>query len=425
MTRNATSPKQITRVALQWARLGPYHLARLRAVHSYFSSKDIEVIAIETAGMDATYEWKQEFHADPYRREVVFPERVYEAIPSLEIHHQMTAILDRLQPDAVAITSYGTPDARACLMWCKKNRRIAILMYATKEDDAQRVWWKEAVKSTIVGLYDAALVGGTPQRRYLEKLGFPPDCIFQSCDTVDNAFFAEHCGKARNRPKDFFSLPGIRHFPYFLTSNRFIPRKNLKHLLEAYGTYRNEALHPWPLLLLGDGPEREHLEHFVSQRGIEGVYFCGFRQIEDLPAYYGLAGAFVHPAENDQWGLVVNEAMAASLPVLVSSGAGCALDLVDPGQNGYIFSPNDSAELTRLLIDMAKPDTDRIAMGKKSADIIRNWSPETFAYGLWQAIKAGVPRASRKSLQGLALLWIIQHSFRKVQSFDPLKAGPR
>ena len=79
----------------------------------------------------------------------------------------------------------------------------------------------------------------------------------------------------------------------------------------------------------------------------------GFKQYDELPIYYGLAGAFIHASTTEQWGLVVNEAMAAGLPVIVSERCGCAPDLVENGRNGFTFDPYDVDALTHLMLKMA------------------------------------------------------------------------
>ena len=406
------------RLCVHWPRLGPYHLARLTGAHEHALKRDAELVALETAGNDRTYEWKKESAQTDYTREVIFPNRIYEEIDAAEMHLGVTATLDRLQPDAVAITSYSTPDARAGLLWCKRHRRSAILMTATKEDDVERVGWRETVKSKLINLFDAALVAGTPQREYLEKLGFPKELIFQGCDSVDNDYFAREAAHVKSNPSHYRILPGLdSESPYFLASNRFVPRKNLNRFLEAYRVYRACTVDPWRLLMLGDGPERESLETQVKQQNIEGVEFCGFRQIEELPAYYALAGAFVHPSLVEQWGLVVNEAMAAGLPVLVSNRAGCAKDLVKHGRNGYTFDPTNIDELAHWLGVLSDPQTDRKRMGQASVEIIANWSPERFGSQMWAAVDAAQERAKRNVLTGRAGLWLIQKLSRRVNSF--------
>ena len=84
----------------------------------------------------------------------------------------------------------------------------------------------------------------------------------------------------------------------------------------------------------GEDPQRQTddckltADDSAAQGG--AVYFYGFRQIEENAIFYALAEAFVLPSLKEEWGLVVNEAMAAGLPVIVSRTAGCAEDLV-PG----------------------------------------------------------------------------------------------
>lgn len=413
------------RICVQWPRFGPYHLARLRATHRLFQERGVEAIGLETAGDDATYAWDVEQDEEPFRRVQVFPNRVFETIPAAEMRDGVTATLDRLAPDVVAIVSYSFPDARAALGWCRRHGRTAVLMASTREEDAARVGWREWVKARIVGEYDAALVAGTPQRRYLTKLGFPSDKIFQPCTAVDNAFFREGAARARRQPTAYGHLPGLdSDVPFFLTSNRFIPRKNLDRLLLAYERYRERAPAPWRLLLLGDGPERPHLEATIRDRQIEGVVLCGFRQIDELPVYYGLAGAFVHPCLMDQWGLVVNEAMAAGLPVAVSTAAGCTGDLVNDGENGYAFDPLDGDALTRVLLDLASPAADRDRMGARSQEIVAGWAPERFAEGLWAAAEAGQTTAER-GLSPIAhtLLWALRQAGSGPKSFHSVDAA--
>ena len=122
----------------------------------------------------------------------------------------------------------------------------------------------------------------------------------------------------------------------------------------------------------------------------------GFKQYGELPLYYANAGAFVHASTTEQWGLVVNEAMASGLPVLVSERCGCAPDLVETGRNGYTFDPHDVDALARLMLDMASDACDRAAMGRASREIVARWSPATFAEGFGgpsvAALDAPLPR---------------------------------
>lgn len=409
------------RICIQWPRLGPYHLARLRATHAHFAARGIEVVALETAREDRTYAWQKETDDEPFRRLCVFEDAALDTLPPREVYREVTRTLDELQPDAVAINSYSMPDARACLSWCLRHERRAVVMTDSHFADAPRSPWREMLKEKIVGAFDAALVAGEPHRTYVEMLGIPREAIFTGYDVVDNAFFRSGADRARadiDAALDELALEATP--PFFLASNRFIERKNLSMLLAAYDAYRSGSDAPWPLVLLGDGPLRERLER--EAEAIGGVYFPGFRQIEELPLFYGLAGAFVHPAANDQWGLVVNEAMAAGLPVLVSTGAGSAHDLVHEGENGYRFEADDPAQLAQLLAEITS-SADREMMGRRSAEIIADWTPDRFARQLYAAAEAAGTRVERrKSPLAPLLLWVLRHAARRTDSFHTVEA---
>jgi glycosyltransferase involved in cell wall biosynthesis len=132
----------------------------------------------------------------------------------------------------------------------------------------------------------------------------------------------------------------------------------------------------WSLVLLGDGPLRPTLNLHAH------VQMPGFKQYPDLPAYYALAGAFIHASTTEQWGLVVNEAMASGLPVLVSNRCGCAPDLVKDGMNGFTFDPYNVEQLAQLMLKISAFNFPLSDFGVASQRIIANWGPERFASGL-------------------------------------------
>lgn len=371
----------IRRLAVLWSRLGPYHTARLRALRAFLAERDVELTAIETASEDQTYEWE----AQAGDRMTLFPGRVFESIPGPEIEAAVRVALDRIAPDAVAVPSYSTPDARAVLAWCRRRRRVAVMLFDSRREDTDRAGWREQIKRAIVRQYDAALVAGTPQRAYAAALGIPPTHIFQPVDVVDNDRFARLADHARqSRPA------GDQR--RFLAVSRLTPVKGLDVLLDGYARYRTSAAAPWALEIVGDGPEREALK---AQAG-PGVTFHGFAQGDALGSAYGRADALVLPSHKDTWGLVVNEAMAAGLPVVVSQGAGCAADLVDEGRNGFAVPSGNAAALADRMGRVAALSTaERIAFEDRSRQIVAAYDLDAFCEGLWEATLAGQARADR------------------------------
>ena len=209
---------------------------------------------------------------------------------------------------------------------------------------------REAAKRRVVRLFSSGVVAGDLHKEYACALGLPAATVFAGYDVVDNKHFdrgARAARRAAARWRGRLGLPAR----FFLASSRFIARKNLLRLLDAYARYRRRAgAGAWGLVLLGDGELRADLERRIARADLAGqVILPGFRQYDELPAYYGLAGAFVHAATSEQWGLVVNEAMASGLPVLVSERCGCAPDLVSEGVNGFTFDPCDVDQLAGLM----------------------------------------------------------------------------
>jgi len=223
---------------------------------------------------------------------------------------------------------------------------------------------------------------------------------------VDNLFFSDEARKIGASSSEL----GKKIKPYFLASARFIEKKNLPRLLRAYSRYLKQArpstldprpstaVNPWNLVLLGDGAQRSELEKLRSELGLaDCVEMPGFKQYEELPSYYAHAGAFIHASTTEQWGLVVNEAMASSLPVLVSNRCGCAADLVREGENGWTFDPTNEEQIADLMLRIASDETRRKSMGLKSREIIAEWGPDRFASGVKSAVEAALAAPRKKA----------------------------
>ena len=152
-------------------------------------------------------------------------------------------------------------------------------------------------------------------------------------------------------------------------------------------------------MLLGDGPLGADLCRLISDLKLHGhVHLPGFVQYRDLPAYYALADVFVHASTTEQWGLVVNEAMAAGLPVIVSNRCGCVPDLVAESKNGFTFDPGSVESLAKLMLDLCRLSKRRLEdMGGESRRIIQGFTPSHFAKGARRAIDAAKAVPIRRS----------------------------
>lgn len=375
------------RVVVMFDHFGPYHRARLQAACRRGEEEGFEVRGLQTCGDSWEYSWRSPAGPPESRIITVFPRKNQPRPLFPAIGYRVVRVLNALRPTAVAICGYRDAAALAALAWARTRGKIAILMSESSHGDKPRRRLGEWGKRLLVRHFDAALVGGRQQQAYAAGLGIPEERIFPGYDVVDNPYFAAGALAARRREKEYRQDLGLPA-PFFLTVCRFLPKKNLGLLLEAYRRYRGLAgAGAWDLVLCGSGPLEEALAE--QAREIGGVHFPGFQQIEALPIFYGLASVFILASSHfEQWGLVVNEAMASGLPVLVSRACGCAPELVREGLNGFTFDPADPEGLARLLLRMTSPAVDLKAMGAASARLIAPWTPETFARNLFQAIKS-------------------------------------
>jgi glycosyltransferase involved in cell wall biosynthesis len=153
------------------------------------------------------------------------------------------------------------------------------------------------------------------------------------------------------------------------------------------------------LVLVGSGPDEAALRQQAAELNLRSVHFVGSVEYDQLPAYYCAADVFIIPTLEDNWSLVVPEAMACGLPILCSKYNGCWPELIHEGRNGWVFDPLDPAEIVRCLeacISAAGKDSSSGSslqkMGAESRRTLSNHSPQSAATAVWQACRLAVAR---------------------------------
>jgi glycosyltransferase involved in cell wall biosynthesis len=384
----------------------PYHEARIKAAAE---TGRVRVCMIQITEMDSFKILQQARESDAIQRFTLFPGIPWDEIDGREMAKRLQARLSEIRPDVVFINGWSFGGGLAALRWGLSRDVPVVVMSETTAYDERRQWWREGIKRRIVGLCPAALVGGRPHRDYMMALGLDTDRIFTGYDAVDNDHFRCGAAAARERDPELRASLGLPQ-RYFIACSRFTPKKNLFRLVNAYARYRR--LHDgdaWSLVIVGDGEQKQELLRLCDRlRVTDCVLLPGPKPYSELPAHYGLAGAFVHASTTEQWGLVVNEAMASGLPVLVSNRCGCAPDLVEEGRNGFLFDPYDISGLANAMYSMAAERTDRAEMGQASQAIIARWSPQNFADNLARAAERALDAARpRPSIVDRAILQIL------------------
>lgn len=257
---------------------------------------------------------------------------------------------------------------------------------------ARQSWARRMLKRVLypvmLGIPSIFLPGGTRQKRYLQHYGVPDSRIVVAHMTVDVAEIAAQVEAistdVRRELRHAIGAPGDQCV--FLFVGRLEPAKGVAVLLEAYAQLA-AGRDGVRLLVVGDGTLSEQARAMESS-GV-GAKWMGRLEGSALLEAYAVADVLVLPSVFEPWGLVVNEAMAAGLPVIASSCVGCVDDLVIDGQTGIVVEADNVPALVRSMTRLADDASNRRAMGAAARHRIAGWTIQAEAEivaGAWHRV---------------------------------------
>jgi 1,2-diacylglycerol 3-alpha-glucosyltransferase len=326
-----------------------------------------------------------------YKEEIEFP---YEVLRSRRwklgkrnvlLNRGVGAALKAAAPNSIVCGGYNYLASWEALLWARRED-VPFLLWSESNGQDERGGHAaiEFLKREFLKRCAGFVVPGKSASAYLQSLGVAGNKIFTAPDAVDNDFFARSAAAARHQERTLRTKLGLPP-RYILYVGRLVREKGVFDLLDAYAQSDAGIRAEVALVYAGDGVARAELKARAREIAPGSVIFPGFEQRESLAQLYGLAEALVLPTHSDPWGLVVNEAMACGLPIIVTSVAGCAADLVEDGWNGYVVPPRSPERLSAALDTLLRDPKGNISMRRRSAERIENYSPEACARGLAQA----------------------------------------
>ncbi len=248
--------------------------------------------------------------------------------------------------------------------------------------------WQIPLKGLITRLSSNFLVPGSMGREYIHSLGIPQERIHVCNNVVDNTLFARARQASREEKQALREKLGLRG-PVLLYCGQFIRRKGLDTLMEALDGLNKEL--EFTLLALGSGPLGEELRARFPRGANRRLVIPGFVQPSEIHRYYAVSDIFVLPAHIDTWGMVVNEAMAAGVPPIVSTGAGAHADMVSHGKSGFHFEKGDAAALAGHLERLITDRELRAGMVREGDRILERFTLEHAARQFIAAVEKGAP----------------------------------
>lgn len=278
--------------------------------------------------------------------------------------------------DLVAIYDYTSLKAAGLIVWC----RILKVPYVVNCDGVilteHNKWYKEILKRFLLGQASAYLASGEYAKKYFLKYGADESKIYlhtfttlKKGDIISAPIDAKMKGELRRK----LNLP--EEAKLAIAVGRFIPLKRYDELIRAWKPMPDN----YYLLLIGGGTEQDRYKRTVQELQLSNIIIEPFHPMRELFEYYKASDVFVHPTSYDVWGLVVNEAMACGLPVVVSDKCVAGLELVEQGINGFVVSMGDETMIvdrTRYIFE--NEDVSK-KMSKKCLKTIRPYTIDNMA----------------------------------------------
>ena len=370
--------------------ISPYRIPLFNALAQH---PDLNLHVIFLAETDPKLrQWKV------YKEEIRFS---HEVLPSWRrrvgkynvlLNRGVSRALNAASPDAILCGGYSYAASWRALLWARSHDVPLLLWSESNRQDLRRGHTMvEFLKTEFLRRCDGFVVPGQSAREYLHSYKITDDRVFSAPNAVDNDLFSAAAAKVRQDSSAHRRDLGLPD-RYFLFVGRLVREKGVFELLSAYAELDAQMRQQVGLVFIGDGSCRLQLQAQAAAISPAMIKFAGFVHREQLATHYALADMLILPTYTDTWGLVVNEAMACGLPVILSSAAGCAPDLAKENWNGLLVPPRDVPSLTAAMTSLARQPELCAAMGARSALHISQYSPKEWAIGIVKAVQATVSR---------------------------------
>lgn len=355
------------------------HLDRIAA------HPEIDLTVIYAAATVHRREWTLQLQHDPIvlRGPRIPAERL--------LHHdypltpQIWRLLDRERFDVLVIGGWSLMATQLAIVWARLHRTPYLLISENHFREPRGAIvraLKSGVLPRIVAPAAGHLVTGSLASEHQLHYGAKPGSITIFPNTVDVEAFGRRADELRLRRDELRRGLGISEDAVVLTQvSRLIPVKGPDEALEAYARARSLTQRPLHLVLVGSGPLREELEARAAELELP-VTFTGWLSGDPLIEIYALTDIFLLLSRRETWGIVVNEAAACGLPLVLTDRVGAAQDLLKPGENGALVPSGDIDEQAQALAQLADGAELRERYGLRSRELIAPWgydpSVETF-----------------------------------------------
>lgn len=283
----------------------------------------------------------------------------------------------RIRPQVVIANNFGLWSLAAIVM----GYPTVLFWEGTNHTERTVRPWRMRLRHWMAQKARAFVVNGSAAMNYLcDELHVPRKRVFVGSLCADPPpidFSFEKC-------RDMSPVSQTA----FLFVGRLVRGKGVDHLLQASALQLETATDSsnFTVTIVGDGPQKEELEKLADNLGIDHLTrFVGAVHPNEIWEYYYEADVFVLPTLQDNWPLVVLEAMSVGLPILLSRFAGSLPDLILEGRNGHGFTPSDHSYLASLMSDYINNPDSVVEHGRMSLKISERYNANRSVEAFMQA----------------------------------------
>ena len=273
--------------------------------------------------------------------------------------------------DAIVVCGYSSPTNMLAMAWLKANR-IPFYLEVDGGLIREAKGIRYHIKRAMIGSPTWWISSGRETTRYLTHYGAKEERIFHYPFT---SLWAREIADSAPSPEEKQILRqklGMEEKRILLFVGRLSAPKGMEDLLHVIPELPEDT----GVWFVGGEPNREHLD-FCREHNLSRVHFVGFTKKDALLDYYRAADYFVLPTWSDVWGLVINEAMACGLPVVTTDRCVAGMELVRPGENGFLVPARDRTALSQTL--RLALDADFRQLGANALETIRPYTVENMA----------------------------------------------
>ncbi len=229
-------------------------------------------------------------------------------------------------------------------------------MHDSRFNDAEsysKSFLMEAIKVPFMRIYHFFMCSGQECVDYTRFLaGKKRPAQYAGWNVLDNEEIGERASQSSYDQSIRETLSLAEEDKFFFMPVRYITKKNIPRVIEAYAQASAQAQEFPRLVMAGKGELREEVEALIAEKGLtKQIILVDWLPYEHIPRAARLSEAVLLASTHDQWGLTINEALAAGAPVLVSNRAG-AHEIVENSVNGFTFTPQNTGHLAALLHQM-------------------------------------------------------------------------